>query len=239
MYLVLKKKLQSVEPLMLFGMAVIIGLVWAFVGLADEVLEGDTRDFDTWLLLHLRDPADSQRLWGPGWVQEMMRDISGLGSTIVVCAVAIGSAIYLALRGQKMSGAVVIAAAALSTLLSNLLKFHFDRPRPDLVPHGVETYTASFPSGHALLSAMVYLMLGALMAEAHSERRLKIFFMALAMLLTTVIGLSRIYFGVHWPSDILAGWMIGAVCALIVWLAVRFKKYASAPQPSTSAQKSG
>ena len=102
-------------------------------------------------------------------------------------------------------------------VLSSLLKLGFDRPRPDLVPHLTHVYSASFPSGHAMVSAVVYLTLGTLLTRIVSGIWLKIFVMAVAVLLTGLIGLSRLYLGVHWPSDVLAGWAAGAAWALVWW----------------------
>jgi undecaprenyl-diphosphatase len=102
-------------------------------------------------------------------------------------------------------------------LLSTALKLGFARPRPDLVPHGVRVYTASFPSGHAMLSAVTYLTLGALLARVQPQRRVKAFLLGLAIALTVLIGMSRVYLGVHWPSDVLAGWCGGAAWASLCW----------------------
>jgi undecaprenyl-diphosphatase len=104
-------------------------------------------------------------------------------------------------------------------LLSTLLKLGFERPRPDLVPHAVVVYTASFPSGHAMLSAVTWLTLGALLMRVEPRRRVKAYVLALAVLTTLLVGASRIYLGVHWPTDVLAGWCIGAAWALMCWLA--------------------
>jgi undecaprenyl-diphosphatase len=111
-------------------------------------------------------------------------------------------------------------------LLSNLLKWSYARPRPDLVPAIVQVYSASFPSGHATMSAVTYLALGVLLAEVHPARRFKLYFISLALVITVAVGLSRIYLGVHYPTDVLAGWCIGAAWALLcrillLWLRQR------------------
>jgi len=102
-------------------------------------------------------------------------------------------------------------------LLSGILKLGVDRPRPDLVPHLVEEYTASFPSGHAMLSAVVYLMLGGLLSRVEGPRCIKIYVLSVSLILTFLVGLSRIYLGVHWPTDVLAGWCAGATWAVLCW----------------------
>ena len=108
-------------------------------------------------------------------------------------------------RPQDPCRAVLLVAVGGGVLLSTLLKIGFDRPRPDLVPHGAVVY-ASFPSGHAMLSAVVYLTLGALLARVQPRRLLKLYLLGLAILLTVAVGISRVYLGVHWPTDVVAGW---------------------------------
>jgi undecaprenyl-diphosphatase len=103
-------------------------------------------------------------------------------------------------------------------LLNLLLKLGFDRPRPDLVPHLTEAYQTSFPSGHSMSSAATYLTLGAMLARVQPSRRLKIYFLSLAIAVMLLVGFSRVYLGVHWPSDVLAGWAAGAIWALACWL---------------------
>jgi undecaprenyl-diphosphatase len=104
-------------------------------------------------------------------------------------------------------------------LLSALLKDAFGRARPDLVPHGVEVHTLSFPSGHAMLAAATYLTLGALLARVQPHPRVKTYVLTVAAVLTVLIGVSRVHLGVHWPSDVLAGWCVGAAWALLCWMA--------------------
>jgi undecaprenyl-diphosphatase len=115
---------------------------------------------------------------------------------------------------------MVFAAVVSGTVVSQLLKVGFARSRPDLVPYGTEVYTASFPSGHAMMAAVVYLTLGTLLARTESRRRVKSYVMAIAAVLTLLVGLSRIYLGVHWPSDVAAGWALGAGWSALAWLAM-------------------
>lgn len=208
---------NHLEALPLVLLAVIAGGVFAFVEIADEVVEGETHVFDKAVLLALRDPQDAANPIGPAWLEATMRDVTSLGSTFTLTFVTLAVAAWLAMAGRRSTSLLVLASVGGGTVLSNLLKFLFDRPRPDLVAHGVEVFTASFPSGHAMLSAVTYLTLGALVARVSARRRLKVYVLFLAVLLTLLIGASRIYLGVHWPTDVLAGWAIGAAWATLVW----------------------
>ncbi len=118
--------------------------------------------------------------------------------------------------GSTGSRFLILAAVVGGVLLSNALKLVFERPRPDIVAHAARVFTPSFPSGHATLSAITYLTLGALLAGLHSLR-FKLYFLGLAILLTIAVGISRIYLGVHYPTDVLAGWCIGAAWAAFCW----------------------
>lgn len=199
------------------GLLAIAGVL-AFVGLAGEMQEGETLGFDRALLLALRDPADLAIAIGPGWLPAVARDITGLGGTAVLSFVTFVVCCYLALSGRIASALMTLAAVGSGTLLSTLLKMVYDRPRPDLVPHAVEVTSASFPSGHAMLSAVTYLTLGALLMPVQNRRSLKIYVLAVASAITLMVGLSRVYLGVHWPTDVIGGWCVGAAWALLCWL---------------------
>ena len=193
-------------------------LLFAFARLADEVMEGETRTFDERILLALRMPGDISMPIGPVWLQEMVRDFTALGSTGVLTIVTLGCAAFLVVSGKWRTAAFVVASVAGGVAVSSLLKLGFARPRPDLVPHSVVVFTNSFPSGHAMMSAIVYLTLGNLLARSQHSVAIKVYLMSLALFLTLLVGVSRVYLGVHWPSDVLAGWAVGAGWALICWL---------------------
>jgi len=159
---------------------------------------------------------------GPPWAEEMMRDITALGGVAVLTLVTIFSAIYLLLRKRKDLVLYLAAAAITGTVLSNLLKAGFSRPRPDIVPHEIFVYTASFPSGHSLVAAVIYLTLGVILAEAQTRYRLKIYILSVAIVLALLVGVSRIYLGVHWPSDVLAGWLAGSAWAFMFWIVAHY-----------------
>jgi undecaprenyl-diphosphatase len=215
----LERVRRSVERefALLASLAVATVAIWIFAELADDALEGDTRAFDRWLLLALRNPADPGDPLGAVWFEEMMRDITALGSTVVLAFLTFASAGFLWLAGRPRAALLVIAAIGGGFALAYGFKAAFERPRPDLVAHAARVMTASFPSGHATLSAVTYLTLGALLARVQPGRSLKLYLIGLAVLVTVAVGLSRVYLGVHWPTDVLAGWALGAAWALVCW----------------------
>lgn len=195
-------------------MAAAASALMVFVKVAGEVLEGDTHKMDTAIILWLRaadDPADPL---GPVWLEDFVRDITALGSPAVLGLFVLITVVFLFLAGQKRLSLYMLAATAGGTLAVTILKEGFDRPRPNLSPGGVYVYTASFPSGHAMVSAVVYMTLGALIARLVPGARLKLYVMTIAFCMTGLVGFSRVYLGVHWPSDVLAGWAAGAAWAL-------------------------
>ena len=198
---------------------VLAGTLWAFLELAEAVMEGDSAAFDRAVLTALREPGDVSEPIGPVWIEEAVRDITGLGGTAILTLIVLGVIGYLALTGHPRMIAFVLLAILGGLLLSLLLKTGFSRPRPEFLPHGQAVYTASFPSGHSMNAAVVYLTLGAILARAHARRVLRLYFIGLAMLITALVGLSRLYLGVHWPTDVLAGWTAGAAWAVLCGLA--------------------
>ena len=206
---------RELLPIVALGGAAAAAL--AFGWLAEEVGEGDTRSFDAGLLLALREPNDPGNPIGPAWLEETARDFTALGSNGVLVFAVLATSLFLALARKRTAAASLLIAGGGGLLIVHLLKHLFQRPRPELVPHAVRVFTASFPSSHATMSAVVYLTLGALLARAQPEPRLKIFFGVLAVAVTLLVGVSRVYLGVHWPSDVLAGWCVGAAWAMVFW----------------------
>jgi undecaprenyl-diphosphatase len=193
--------------------------VFVFIGIADEMREGDTLRLDRWLLLVLRAPGDPGDPLGPAWVEEMFRDFTALGGIGVLGLLTLVSIGYLWLQGLRRIAWFLLLAILGGLLLSLALKAGFHRPRPELVSHGSMIYTSSFPSGHSMLAAVVYLTGGALLAVVHTARRVRVYLIGCAVLATLLVGVSRVYLGVHWPSDVLAGWAAGAAWAAACWLA--------------------
>ena len=220
-----------VEPRALVAMMLAAACVWAFVGLADEVVEGETESFDTAVLLALRAPGDPADPLGPGWLEEFGRDVTALGGVGVLALITLATAGFLWLQGNRGSTWLVLFSVAGGQAVSSLAKLGFGRPRPDLVPHGMDVYTASFPSGHSMMAAVTYLTLAALVARVQPTRVLKVYVLTLAVLLTLAVGVSRVYLGVHWPTDVLAGWTAGAAWALGCWLVAWWLESRGAVEP--------
>lgn len=206
--------------------SVIAGGLWGFVELADEVADGETRSFDRAVMLALRSTSDVNDPLGPAWIEQVARDITSLGGAPVLVLITLAAVGFL-LFIRHWGAAIFVAVSVIGgTLISNFLKGWFDRPRPDLVPHAVEVTSASFPSGHAMLAMITYLTLGAVLAEIERSRIVRVYILVWAVLLALLVGLSRVYLGVHWPTDVLAGWCIGSSWALLcgaiaLWLRSR------------------
>lgn len=192
--------------------------IWVFIELAEMVNRGQTQAWDQAILLALRNPADLSVPMGPAWLSEMMRDITALGGVAVLSLLVFSVAGYLVLVRRYHLAILVVIACLGAVVADSVIKLGFNRPRPDLVPHLMVVYQSSFPSGHSMASAATYLTLGALMARVQPQLRLKVYCMALAIVTMVLVGFSRVYLGVHWPSDVLGGWTAGAVWALGCWL---------------------
>jgi undecaprenyl-diphosphatase len=203
------------EADLLLVIAVVAGAAWVVLGLADEIREGDTVSFDTAVLLALRTPGNPSDPVGPPFVDEMMRDITALGGFSVLGPLSLAAAGLLWLQGRRQAVWLLLVAVAGGQVFSNLAKTLFDRPRPDLVPHGALVSTASFPSGHSLMAAITYLTLAVMIARTQDSQAVRIYLVALAVLITFAVGVSRVYLGVHWPTDVIAGWAAGAGWALL------------------------
>ncbi len=208
-------RLNEVGPLV--ALLCLSTLGYGFFALAHEVGEGSTEALDRRILLALCNPADLSDPIGPPWLEETMRDITGLGSIFTVVFVTCAVSAYLVLTNRRRIGLYVLAAVGSGELVSTVLKLFYHRPRPDLVPHGMEVFTASFPSGHAMMSAIAYLTLAILLARVDRNRRVKALVLVLGVGITLLVGISRIYLGVHWPSDVVAGWCVGAAWASLCW----------------------
>lgn len=208
--------------MLLVALFVLIAATWGFIEIADEVLEGDTQAFDKWMVRSLRQPDDPAIPIGPSWVQEMGRDATALGGIAALTFFTGTVAGYLWIIKKHRLVWFLLASTASGLVASFALKSAFARPRPDIVPHLSIVHTSSFPSGHSMLSAVVYLTLGTLLATVLPQMKLKIYVLAVALILTSIVGVSRVYLGVHYPTDVLAGWMAGLGWSVLCWLVARW-----------------
>ena len=214
----LLSRIKPLEAGILLAMLLVVGGIWSFIALVDEMLEGEIRDLDVLIIEAFRNPADLSDPLGPKWFEGMMRDITALGSVFFLTTLTLAVIGFLLLQKKKGMALFTIVAVSGGLLLSTALKHIFDRPRPDLVSHEVYVNSAGFPSGHSMLSAVVFLTLGGLLARYTRQKRLKVYVLSLSILASLLVGISRIYLGVHWPSDVLAGWTAGASWALLCWV---------------------
>jgi undecaprenyl-diphosphatase len=216
----LKSLLRRIESRTLLWVIGAAGAFWAFFNIASEVGEGETLALDKRILLALRNPADPSDPIGSRSFQEAMRDVTALGGVTVMVMVTVVSVVAFLIHRRRWHAIIMGGTVFLAFLSSEVLKDFYGRPRPDLVPHGSYVYSASFPSGHSTLSAATFLTLAVLIASLEPRRGTKRMVFFLAGLLVLGIGFSRVYLAVHWPSDVLAGWSLGAAWALAAWTAL-------------------
>ena len=194
----------------------------AFIAVAGEVVEGDTQQVDEAIVQWFRDPGNPADSRGPAWLTEAAIDITSLGSTVVLFMIVLAVAGFLWIQNQHRLLLLLLAALIGGNVMNGLIKTAFARPRPSVVPHLREVFTYSFPSGHAALSAIVYLTIGVLLFEVVRGASARIYCLAVAMLATALVGFSRVYLGVHYPSDVLAGWAVGITWAALCWLGAQY-----------------
>lgn len=216
-----QRPLSWIGKLELASIAVVAIGVLIFVFLARYVGVGEVNAFDRRMLLALRSASDVSDPLGPHWFEELVRDFTSLGGLGAITFLTLATVGGLALRGKGRTALTALAAIVGGFLLGALLKAIFQRARPDLVPHIAYVLSSSFPSAHSMQSAVTYLTLGAVLARVQPTRLLKFYVFALAATLTFLVGFSRVYLGVHWPSDVFAGWAAGVVWSMVVWLITR------------------
>jgi undecaprenyl-diphosphatase len=192
-----------------------------FLWLWSEIAEGELNAIDREILLAFRNSADLTTMAGPTWLRQTMLDFTTLGGTTVIILMIVGSATFLYMKGAHRMALVIVGATISGSIMVTLLKGFFQRPRPTLVDHLVIEHSASYPSGHAANSAIVYLTIAVLFLRAEPSLKTRIFVLSAALLLTFAVGVSRVALGVHWPSDVLAGWMFGISWACLWALLVK------------------
>ncbi len=218
---------------LLAALMVAAAALLGFLGLADEVTDGHTKGFDEGLMLMLRQPGDITRPIGPHWLRLAAVDLTSLGSIVVLVVIVVTVAgLYLAQRRGR-EALLLLAASGSGLAMVDILKRVFGRERPPLAMHAVEVGNGSFPSGHAMLSAIVFLSLAALLAHFSQARRVRVYALTTGLLLTLLVGASRVYLGVHWPTDVVAGWALGGAWAVLWWLIAWFVEHGRKAAPAT------
>jgi len=196
-------------------------LLLAFLLLAGEVMEGDTLAMDTKIVRALRSADDPSRPIGPAWMSGALEDLTALGGPTVTWLVMLSVTGYLVLETKYRSAFIVFVTTVSGDLVNHAIKNVFARARPTVVPHLRDAFSSSFPSGHAMESAIVYLTLAAMLMRIVEGRVTKAYCFGLALLLTFLVGASRVFLGVHYPTDVIGGWVIGLFWASLCWLAAQ------------------
>lgn len=209
------------EARVLIGLVLAAGALWAFLNIADEMVEGETQDIDRQIILALREPGDLDDPIGSMNIEEAVRDITALGGTTLVAVVTLVSVLAFLFHKKRLHALVMAVVVLAAWASSSGTKALFARPRPDLVPHEAFVYSASFPSGHSTMSTAAFLTLAMLVASLEPRRRSKALAYIVAAFFVIGVGFSRVYLGVHWPTDVLAGWCLGSAWALAGWIALK------------------
>jgi undecaprenyl-diphosphatase len=210
------RRLEEEDLSSLVAILIVVLGVWAFLDLAYAVDSGATLSLDEKVIRSLRTPQDLNVPIGPVWLREVGRDITALGGYAFLILLVTLVAGFLKLDGKRGAMWFLLGAVISGYLVSLGLKTIYDRPRPTIVPHLAAAFQSSFPSGHSMMSAVVYLTLGALLSRfAANLPRMRVYFVIVALVLTGLVGISRVYLGVHYPTDVLAGWTAGLVWATL------------------------
>lgn len=220
----LKAIRDRLETRTLFALLALVGVPWLFLSIADEVSEGETEALDRSLLLAMRTPGQPSDPIGPRWLEESVRDVTALGGFTLLTVLTIAATLLLLCKSRRREALVFASTVILAQISNSLLKGFYERPRPDLVAHGSYVYSHSFPSGHSAMAAVVFLVLATVFASVEPRRRTKALIYGMAVVVVAAVGVSRIYLGVHWPTDVLGGWCLGASWAIAAWLALAFSR---------------
>ncbi len=223
------QKIMQVTPLpdnqritrLLLGWAIGLSLgIYLLIAVLDWLRADGAQRFDEWILRSLRRSEDQSVPIGPDWLHEAALDATALGSYLVLSLLVVGTASFLMLTRRYFQSLFTMTAVAGAYGFMFWIKHFVDRERPSVVPHLRDVTLPSFPSGHAMMSAVIYLTLAVMASQGVSSPNIRAFWFLCAGLLAVLAGTSRVFLGVHYPTDVLAGWVIGALWAklcLTVW----------------------
>ncbi len=203
-------RLLPMRRLALVATALLLAV--GFFELGSEVSEGETRVWD----MRLMHAAQALRQAHP-WLPDVMRDLSALGSKVVLTLITVAAAGYLWLLSARRTALLVLASVSVGGSLIGVLKSNFDRMRPSPEFAQMAVDGLAFPSGHSSAAAIVFLTVAALLADTRSRARERIYVLAVAVVVVLLVGISRVVLGVHWATDVIGGWAMGAGWALL-WL---------------------
>ncbi len=195
--------------------------VIAFIIIAILVSKQVTNYLDYTVLLSLRNSADASIPLGPRWLLGFFKDVTSLGSVVVVVIISVLTAAYLIVKKKYLLLRIYLLIVLGGGLSDLLFKEIFARQRPTIVPHLVDAENFSFPSGHAAMSVVIYVSLALIMTYSQINMKLKLYIISAACFLALLVGFSRIYLGVHYPTDVLAGWLLGMFWVLLGWLLIQ------------------
>ena len=214
------KGLEAQALLIWFALA---SALWIFFTLGSEIGEGDTSAFDRQLITLLRTSGNSGEPIGPAWFKDSMRDVTALGGFTFLTLMTIVVVLAL-LFHRKRREAIILTATAVSAQISiEILKFLYDRPRPALLIPQIRAFTKSFPSGHTAESTAIFLTVATVIASLETKHHTKILAYTVATFAILAVGFSRVYLGMHWPTDVLGGWVLGTAWAAAAWTILRRK----------------
>jgi undecaprenyl-diphosphatase len=203
---------HELQPIgVLFGVSALL----LFIHIAHDIAKGRKWSLDQRILVALRKPGQPQVPIGPLWLEQTAIDLSALGGFTIMWFFSAALFGFFMLIQRPLEAGLFAFSVVGSSLLNAGVKRLIARPRPFVVPHLATVSNGSFPSGHAMLSATAYLALAALTANAMPAELIRIYVVSITIVVVLAIGLSRIYLGVHWPSDVLGGWCLGAAWALM------------------------
>ncbi len=211
------KKLLRKEILIMISALILLLFFWGGIELRDLFMVDRAQQFDEWLLLSVRDSENPQKLFGPHWVDESVRDITAIGGPAVLTFIIVVVMIYLLLQKSYRAATLVLITTLGGLLISLLLKDFFLRERPDIVPALMVETSPSFPSGHSMLSAIAYLTMGSLLTRLETNPKVRVYIISIAIFVAAMVGITRVLLGVHYPTDVLVGWIVGFFWASLCW----------------------